>query len=131
MLPYISTEYGNPSSDHCFGTPSREAVAAARASVAAMLGCDPGEVVFCGCGSEADNHALRGAVALKRGGLPQGAKPHVIASAIEHVAISACLDQMAKDGETGSGTAMATSSSDQGHTGLACHTRFAFHTGDG
>lgn len=74
-------------------------MATARAQVAELLSCDASEVVFCGCGSEADNWALRGGVELGRKHLAAGAKPHVIASAIEHVAISACLDAMQAAGE--------------------------------
>lgn len=99
ILPYISTEFGNPSSDHCFGGPSRNAIAHARSQVARLLGCDDDEVVFCGCGTEADNMALKGAVSCGRQALPKGHKPHVISSSIEHPAISVCLDAMVRTGE--------------------------------
>mmetsp|Transcript_27138 Transcript_27138/g.90199 ORF Transcript_27138/g.90199 Transcript_27138/m.90199 type:complete len:442 (+) Transcript_27138:56-1381(+) len=99
VAPFFATEFGNPSSDHCFGAPSRAAVATARAQVAELMGCEVGEVVFCGCGSEADTMAIRSGVALGRKSLAAGSTPHVIASAIEHVAVSVCLDAMQAAGE--------------------------------
>ncbi|MCX7603859.1 MAG: cysteine desulfurase [Bryobacteraceae bacterium] len=70
--------YGNPSSIHTSGQQARHAVEEARASVAAMLGCAPREVVFTSGGTEADNLAILGA--------PAG---HVITTAIEHPAVLA------------------------------------------
>lgn len=53
MRPFL-TAFGNPSSGHAFGRPCREAVALARARVAAMVGADPDEIFFTSCGTEAD-----------------------------------------------------------------------------
>lgn len=101
VLPFISSEFGNPSSGHCFGSPSRSAVARARAQVALLLACTDDEVVFCSCGSEADNMAIRGAVALRKPGVLAAyqRKPHVVSSCIEHPAVTACLDAMVADGD--------------------------------
>jgi cysteine desulfurase len=52
--------FGNPSADHAFGRRARAIVDEARAEVAALLGCDAGEIVFTGGGTEANNLALRG-----------------------------------------------------------------------
>jgi cysteine desulfurase len=82
MRPYLESRFGNPSSAHDYGGPAREAVELARAEVAALLGCDPGSVVFTASGSEADNLAIKG-VAL--GGL--GDRDHIITSAVEHPAV--------------------------------------------
>lgn len=82
MRRYLSEGYGNPSSQHWAGRPAREAVEAARARVAALLGCTPGEIVFTGGGSEANNHALKGVFFARNG---SGAQ--IITSAIEHPAI--------------------------------------------
>jgi cysteine desulfurase len=78
-LPYLSTHFGNPSSAHAYAEQPRRAVAAARAEVAALLGCAPEEVVLTGGGSEADNLAIRGAALAShlRGG-------HVITQETEH-----------------------------------------------
>ncbi len=57
MRPYLESDYGNPSSLHWAGAPARAAVERARAQVAGLLGCAPGEVVFTSGGSEANNQA--------------------------------------------------------------------------
>ncbi|MGX5716470.1 cysteine desulfurase family protein [Arthrobacter sp. MAHUQ-56] len=85
MWPYLTGEFGNPSSHHALGNAAATALAGARASVAAVLGCRPGEVVFTSGGTEADNLALKG-IALAR----QAARPEldrVVISAVEHPAV--------------------------------------------
>ena len=61
MQPYFCEIFGNPSSVHGFGREARKAVEAARAQVAKAIGAEPREIYFTGCGTEADNWALRGA----------------------------------------------------------------------
>jgi cysteine desulfurase len=80
MRPCLEDYWGNPSSMHSEGRKARAALEAARAQVAACLGCRPGEVVFTSGGSEADNLAIRGVVEARGGG-------HVVTSAIEHPAV--------------------------------------------
>lgn len=85
MWPYLTGEFGNPSSHHGLGNAAATALAGARASVAAVLGCRPGEVVFTSGGTEADNFAVKG-IALAR----QAARPaldRVVISAVEHPAV--------------------------------------------
>jgi cysteine desulfurase len=85
MWPYLTGEFGNPSSHHTFGEAAATALAGARASVAAVLGCRPGEVTFTSGGTEADNLAVKG-IALAR----QAADPQlnrVVISAVEHPAV--------------------------------------------
>ncbi|MBO1266985.1 cysteine desulfurase family protein [Arthrobacter cavernae] len=85
MWPYLSGEFGNPSSHHTLGEAAASALAGARAAVAKVLGCRPGEVTFTSGGTEADNLALKG-VALAR----QSADPalnRVVISAVEHPAV--------------------------------------------
>src|SRR5439155_1528873 len=60
MRPFLSGHFGNPSSAHWAGRPAREAVEAARGEVAALLGAQPGEIIFTGGGSEANNQAIKG-----------------------------------------------------------------------
>ncbi len=79
MQAVLDEPFGNPSSDHWAGKPAREAVEKARAQVAALLGCDPGEVVFTSGGSEANNHALKGVFFARR-----LAHPHIITTQVEH-----------------------------------------------
>ena len=81
MMPYLNAAYGNPSSIHWAGRPAREAVEKARRQIAGLLGCDPTEVVFTSGGTEANNHALKGAFYAK------GAAGHIITTAIEHPSI--------------------------------------------
>jgi cysteine desulfurase len=82
MRPYLEDRFGNPSSSHEHGRVARQAVDEARAEVAALLGCQPDEIVFTASGSEADNLAIKGvAMALL------GEGDHIITSAIEHPAV--------------------------------------------
>ncbi len=60
MLPYLTGPYGNPSSLHRFGRAARDAVETARAQVAALVGAQPGEVIWTSGGTEANNLALKG-----------------------------------------------------------------------
>ena len=85
MWPYLTGEFGNPSSHHTLGESAAGALAGARAAVAAALGCRPGEVAFTSGGTEADNLAVKG-IALAR----QAADPllnRVVISAVEHPAV--------------------------------------------
>jgi cysteine desulfurase len=60
MLPYLSGPYGNASSLHRFGRMARDAVEAARAKVAALVGAQASEVIWTSGGTEANNLALKG-----------------------------------------------------------------------
>jgi cysteine desulfurase len=60
MMPYLTAQYGNPSSVHALGRRARFAVEEARERVAAVLSCEPAEVVFTSGGTEANNLAIRG-----------------------------------------------------------------------
>ena len=66
MLPYLREHFGNPSSDHAYGYVAHAAVERARERVADLLGAGPGEIVFTGGGSEANNLALNGVIAALR-----------------------------------------------------------------
>lgn len=84
MLPYFAQDFGNPSSVHTFGRRAEKAVEQARREVAAVLNCQPHEIIFTSCGSEADNLALRGAALAAR---EQRGARHLITTAIEHSAV--------------------------------------------
>ena len=99
-IPYLTHHWGNPSSGHAFGRPCATAVSHARSAVAQLIGARPDEIIFTGCGSEADNHAILGVIedheARQRqrgrgGGAPL---PHVVTSNIEHPAITECLEAL-------------------------------------
>lgn len=78
--PFLTGEFGNPSSHHTVGEAAARAVTAARAQVAAFFGCRASEVTFTSGGTEAINLALKG-IAL---GQPRGR--HIISTRIEHEA---------------------------------------------
>jgi cysteine desulfurase len=82
MAQMLEEPYGNPSSSHWAGRPARQAVDEARIKVARLLGAKPDEIVFTGGGSEANNHALKGAFfrASRR-------DVHLITTQVEHPAI--------------------------------------------
>jgi cysteine desulfurase len=82
MRAVLDEPFGNPSSDHWAGKPAREAGEKARAQVAALLGCDAGEVVFTSGGSEANNQALKGVFFASR-----VESPHIITTQVEHPAV--------------------------------------------
>ena len=92
MQPFTSSAFGNPSSVHTYGTTTRTAVEKARQQVAALINCWADELAFTSCGTEADNWAIWGAVMARRGAV-QGL-PHVVTSAVEHPAVTKCLQQL-------------------------------------
>ena len=94
MLPYLNKVYGNPSSLHSVGQEAKEALDAARATVAQCLGCEPREIIFTSGGSEADNQAI---ISAARFGARKG-KKHIISTAFEHHAVLHTLAKLEKEG---------------------------------
>jgi cysteine desulfurase len=91
MLPYLQAHFGNPSSTHEYGRRTHDAIEQARAEVAGLLGAQPDEIVFTGGGTEASNHAIKGAVFARLQGVfgklfGGWSAPHLITCAIEHPA---------------------------------------------
>ncbi|GAB3989633.1 cysteine desulfurase family protein [Spirosoma daeguense] len=86
MLPYLSGQYGNPSSLHRQGRQARQAVEEARRTVADLLGAYPDEIVFTACATEADNIALVGSIHAYN-------LRHVISSPVEHKAVLSTLKE--------------------------------------
>ncbi len=82
MLPYFTELYGNPSSVYSFSQKSKEAITAARETIAASLGAKTEEIYFTAGGSEADNWALKAAAEAYR-----SKGNHIITTKIEHHAI--------------------------------------------
>jgi cysteine desulfurase len=93
MLPYLGEHFGNPSSSHVYGRRAREAVEAARAEVAALIGAAADEVVFTGCATESNNLAIQGVARALR-----GLKGHLVTSAVEHPAVARPCERVAEDG---------------------------------
>ena len=95
MLHYLTEYYGNPSSLYAFAQKATEAVAEARATVAACLGAaSPREIYFTSGGSEADNQAIMSAARL---GARKG-KKHLISTKFEHHAVLHTLKRLEKEG---------------------------------
>ena len=85
MWPYLTGDFGNPSSHHSLGESAATALAGARTATARALHCRPAEITFTSGGTEADNLAVKG-IALAR----QAADPdlnRVVISAVEHPAV--------------------------------------------
>ena len=94
MLPYMESYFGNPSSLHTIGQEAKEALDAARQTVANCLGCEPKEIIFTSGGSEADNQAIISAARL---GQRKG-KKHIISTPFEHHAVLHTLERLEKEG---------------------------------
>jgi cysteine desulfurase len=86
MLPFLDVQFANPSGSHRFARQARTAVDDAREVVAGVLGCDPGEVVFTGGGTESDNTAVLGVVAVRGGtAVCPATEHHAVLHAVERV----------------------------------------------
>lgn len=94
MMPYFRESFGNPSSIHRFGQKAEAALETAREKVAAVLHCQPAEIVFTSCGSESDNLALRGAAFAAR---RLGAAHKILTARNEHHAVSRTAEQLEKE----------------------------------
>jgi cysteine desulfurase len=92
MVPFLTKFYGNPSSGHQFGGQVRRAIDRARERVAALLDCEPSEIVFTSCGTESNNAAINSALQLEPAG------KHVVTSAVEHSAVLNHCQDLAKRG---------------------------------
>ena len=86
MMPYMSGQFGNPSSVHRLGRAASKAVRSARAEVAALINCSPSEIVFTSGGTESDNTALR------------SARGKIVTSEIEHEAVLAACRRLESEG---------------------------------
>ena len=84
MAPYFAEFYGNPSSIHSFGRRAGVALQEARRKVAGVIGAQPREIIFTGCGSESDNAALRGIAMARR---EKSGANRIITTPIEHEAV--------------------------------------------
>lgn len=88
MWPFLTGEFGNPSSHHELGERAARALALAREEIATEFGARPAGLVVTSGGTEADNLAVKGiALAAPRG-------RHIVTSAIEHEAVEASCDYL-------------------------------------
>src|SRR5580698_1770906 len=93
MLPYLGDEFGNPSSAHALGRRARDAIEAARAEVAGLIGAGADEILFTSGGTESNNIAIRGTVLANR------TRSAIVTTAIEHPATEACCAFLQSQGQ--------------------------------
>jgi cysteine desulfurase len=86
---------GNASSLHASGRDARRVVEESRETVARVLGCRPGEVVFTSGGTEADNLALKGLFWARHGEDPR--RTRIVSTTIEHHAVLDSLHWLAEE----------------------------------
>lgn len=92
MIPYFNKEYGNPSSVYALAREAKKGIENAREKVANLIGAEKREIYFTGCGSEADNMALKGISYLNK------EKNNIITTKIEHPAILDTCSFLEKQG---------------------------------
>ncbi|MCX7896481.1 MAG: cysteine desulfurase NifS [Rhodocyclaceae bacterium] len=93
MLPFFTSQFGNPSSMHSFGSKVAHAIKEARVRVQELLGAEyDSEIIFTSGGTESDNTAILSALKA----MPD--RNHIITTAVEHHAILALCDQLEKEG---------------------------------
>lgn len=93
MMPFLTCEYGNPSSVYSFGRIAKKAIENARESVASAIGARSEELYFTAGGTEADNWAIKSAVELNK-----SKGKHIISTEIEHHAVIHTLQYLKKKG---------------------------------
>jgi cysteine desulfurase len=92
MMPFLTTHYGNPSGSHRFGAQVKEATNLAHERVAALLGCEPNEIVFTSGGTESDNTALHSALQMS----PE--RRHIVTTSVEHNAVLNYCEALVRQG---------------------------------
>lgn len=80
MLPYLTENWGNPSSSHRVGRVARRGLEDARRHIAGILNAQPGEIIFTSGATESDNLAIYGTICATE-------KKHIITTAFEHHAV--------------------------------------------
>lgn len=92
MRPWLTTEFGNPSSAYPLGRKAAAALEEARAAVAALAGCEPSEVIFTSCGTESIVTAILSCLELD----PD--RRHIVTSTVEHSATLKLCERLARKG---------------------------------
>ena len=91
MLPYMTSQFGNPSSSYSYGRQSRLAIEMARKMVADILQAKPAEIFFTSCGTESNNAAIFSAIRDLH-------CTHIVTSPIEHPAVLNTVEHYTKTG---------------------------------
>ncbi|PYP85881.1 MAG: cysteine desulfurase NifS [Blastocatellia bacterium AA13] len=81
MMPYFTSEWGNPSSSYKFGSKLKSVIAIAREHVAELIGAHPLEIIFTSCATESNNSAIHAALRA------HPARRHIVTSAVEHSSV--------------------------------------------
>jgi cysteine desulfurase len=92
MMPYLTTEWGNPSSAYKFGAKLNSVIETAREQVADLIGAPSRDVIFTSCATESNNAAI--AAALKA----NPAKRHIVTSQVEHSSVLNYCMALEKEG---------------------------------
>ena len=92
MLPFLTRYYGNPSSGYAFAAKARKAVELARERLAALLRCEPSEIIFTSGGTESNNAVIHSALQFE----PRG--KHLVISSVEHSAVLRPCQDLEKRG---------------------------------
>jgi cysteine desulfurase len=92
MMPYLTAEWGNPSSSYRFGANLRTALERAREQVAALLGAYTAEILFTSSATESNNTAINAALKARVG------KRHAITSAVEHSSVLSYFKALEAEG---------------------------------
>lgn len=92
MLPFLSEEYGNPSSMHSFGGGISHHIRNAREQVASLINADPDEIIFTSCGTESNNTAILSGIRS----MPS--KKHIVSTRVEHPAVKNVFENLGREG---------------------------------
>ncbi len=92
MMPYLTTEWGNPSSAYKFGAKVKSVIETAREQVAELIGTSSKDVIFTSCATESNNAAIAAALKASPG------KRHIVTSSVEHSSVLNYCMALEKDG---------------------------------
>ena len=129
MMPYLTTEWGNPSSAYKFGAKLKSVIQTARGQVAELIGAHPMDVIFTSCATESNNAAI--AAALKA----NPSKRHIVTSQVEHSSVLNYCKALERGGFippfAPAGVARASRPRGRGHPARAWRERDAPETAGG
>src|SRR4030066_144110 len=92
MMPYLTSEWGNPSSSYRFGSKLKTVIETARSQVAELIGAHTAEIIFTSCATESNNAAIHAALKAAP------AKRHIITSTVEHSSVLNYCMALEKEG---------------------------------
>jgi cysteine desulfurase len=92
MMPYLTSDWGNPSSSYKFGSKLKTVIETARAQVAELIGAQQSEIIFTSCATESNNAALHAALKANPG------KRHIVTSTVEHSSVLNYCKGLEKEG---------------------------------